>query len=270
MRLGSNVQYMLRFPDLVALVVLFGLLVLPCLAQAQRSHLRAIRRGESTTTMRDMRIGGLLGGQLSFLRTGTESKLSNLYVGYAYGFDMIVPVNDIFEFEISALASWKGGTVETQFGAFGGTGIPITTKIRLMSVNLGLYANYIKRVGFDWDFYGGVGIIPQVQATGRMELEFAGGAQSHDLNVGFDAKKHIFPLNFGVGVHIGTRYCSQFAFSLWYEHDFLNLLPKQKRFYGAVSPDFLMHHDFSRPFIQSLERLTTQTCGISFVYYIRL
>lgn len=139
-----------------------------------------------------------------------------------------------------------------------------------MSVNLSLYANYVKRVGFDWDFYGGIGMIPQIEATGRMELELSEGTQSHDLNVGFDAKDHIFPLNFGLGVHIGARYKSQFALTLWYEHDFLNLLPKQKRFYGAVSPDFLLRHDFSRPFIQSFERLATQAGGISFVYYIKL
>ena len=263
---------MRRFTSLCALVFLFCLLLSnsPICNARERSNLRAIRRCESTTTMRDLRIGAMLGGQVSFLRIGSNAEISTPHVGYHYGFDMLVPINDEFEFQISALGSWKGGTTKTQFGAFGGTGIPVTAKIRLMSINLSLYANYVKRVGFDWDFYGGIGMIPQIEATGRMELDLEGGSQSHDLKVGFDAKDHIFPLNFGLGVHIGARYNSQFALTLWYEHDFLNLLPKQKRFYGAVSSDFLLRHDFSRPFIQSLERLATQAGGISFVYYIKL
>lgn len=270
---GNKVrQHLRRFINLCAPVFLLCLLFsYPTLSSGrERSNLRAVRRGETTTTMRDLRMGAMLGGQVSFLRVGSSAEISTPYVGYHYGFDMLVPINDDFEFQISALGSWKGGAVDTQFGAFGGTGIPVTTKIRLMSINLSLYANYVKRVGFDWDFYGGIGMIPQIEATGRMELELSEGTQSHDLNVGFDAKDHIFPLNFGLGVHIGARYKSQFALTLWYEHDFLNLLPKQKRFYGAVSPDFLLRHDFSRPFIQSFERLATQAGGISFVYYIKL
>lgn len=267
---GGNINLRLgRLSDLSRVLLLWLLFLSPLLGYAQHSGLRAIRRGESVSTMRDMCVGARVGGQISFLRTGVNSEFSTPYIGYQYGFELLIPVNDNFEIQMAALGSWKGGTLESRFGAYDG-GIPITTRIRIMSVNLSLFVNYIRREGLYWDFYGGIGIVPQVQATGRMELEFAGGTQSHDLNVGFNDKDHIFPLNFGLGVHIGARYHSQFALSLWYEHDFLNLLPKQKRFYGAVTPDFLLRHDFSRPYIQSLDKLATLAGGISFVYYIKL
>ena len=58
----------------------------------ERSNLRAVRRGETTTTMRDLRIGAMLGGQISFLRVGSSAEISTPYVGYHYGFDMLVPI----------------------------------------------------------------------------------------------------------------------------------------------------------------------------------
>lgn len=269
---GRLVQNPQRLAHIVAYTALWFVLVgmpLVCVAHPS-SNLRAIRRGASNTTLRTLSIGGRLGSQLSFLRTGDKSQLSSLYVGYSYGADMLIPANDFFEIEILALGSWKGGTIKTGFGLFEGSEIPIEAKIRLMSIDMGIFVNYIRRIGGDWDIYGGVGIIPQIEATGRMELGFDGGVQSYDLTVGFDSKAHLFPLNFGVGGHVGARYNSRFALSLWYEHDFLNLLPKQKRFYGAVTPETLMRQDFSLPFIQSLANLRTLAGGISFVYFIAL
>ncbi len=242
---------------------------LECSYAYGRSSSRAVRRGASATTLRDTRIGASIGGQISYLRTGKKTKWSNLFLGYSYGFDLVVPINDFFDFELSTLASWKGGRVRSALGA-ASSALDVKGSVQIMSLDIGLYANYIQRLHPDVDIFVGVGMLPQMVLMGRMALDFAGGSQRYDLDVGFDAKSHLFPLNFGLATHFGIQYLSSYTFSLWFDYDFLNLLPKQKRFYGEITPDYLLRHDVSRPFIQSLERLSTLAFGLKFTYYIKL
>ena len=258
----------------VRLIVLGGLL--SCLlawcvpSSLWANRLRAVRRGESANTLRDTRIGGRVGGQVAFLQTGAARSFSAPYLGYQYGVEMLFPVDDYFEISLSGLANWKGGEVTNTFGDAGGQGIAVDTQMRILAFRMGLFGNYVYRIPHNWDLFAGIGMLPQIQLAGRMKVAIPEGVQSYDLDVGFDSDAHLFPLNFGLGVQAGVRFLSTFSLSLWYEYDFLNLLPKQKRFYGNVAPDYLLRNDFSRPFVQSLERLSSQAVGISFVYYIKL
>jgi|GEM_PF-791593 len=249
------------------LLFLLGVCV-PSVVLANR--LRAIRRGEGANTLRDTRIGGRLGGHLSFLQTGGDRILSAPYFGYQYGVEMLVPVDDYFEIALSGLANWKGGQLTHTFADAGGQGVTVDAQMRILAFRMGLFGNYVYRIPHDWDIFVGVGMLPQIQLSGRMKLKIPEGMQSYDLDVGFDSDAHLFPLNFGLGAQAGVRFLSTLSLSVWYEYDFLNLLPKQKRFYGNVAPDYLLRNDFSRPFVQSLERLSSQAVGISFVYYIKL
>lgn len=261
-----------EFVVLSVVLLLYGLFS-PCFAEAfvgSRAAIRAVRRGTLSTTYRDMRIGGRLGGQLGWLRSGSDAQISTLTLGYQYGFELLLPINNNFEFDVAALGSWKGGNLSKHFGSLDGTELDMQARLRIMSVNLALYINYLYRIAPDWDIFAGVGMQPQVVVAGRLKTDFAGGTHDQDLEVGFDARAHLFPLNFGLGLQTGVRYNSTYEIRLWYEHDFLNLLPKQRRFYGTVSTDYLMRHDFSLPFLQSFDRLATLACGISFAYYVKL
>ena len=64
-----------EFVVLSVVLLLYGLFS-PCFAEAfvgSRAAIRAVRRGTLSTTYRDMRIGGRLGGQLGWLRSGSDA-----------------------------------------------------------------------------------------------------------------------------------------------------------------------------------------------------
>ncbi len=264
---GISVPQGRYYAILACVFCLFFLLLSP---ELYANQWRAVRRGSSSNTLRDPRIGGRVGGGLTYLQTGSERKFSRPYLGYQYGVEMLIPVEDFFELDVSGLANWKGGQLSSVFADAGGQGIDVATQIRILSLRLGLFGNYVYRIPHNWDIFAGIGMIPQIQVAGRMKLDLPDGTQSYDLDVGFDSKSHLYPINFGLGAQAGVRFLSTFSLSVWYEYDFLNLIPEQKRFYGNTSPSLLLRTDFSRPFVQSLGRISTQALGISFVYYISL